>query len=72
MAKSAQQPVKAIPTRACFVAEMQPLATTPQPRHKLHYGIGPVLQNAVMSHLSASSIVGNRHRSRRFVHIKST
>ena len=71
MAKSAQQPVKAIPARPRLVAEVQPLATTPKPCRKLDHNVSPVLDYAVMSHLTAPPLIGNRNRYRRFVHIKS-
>jgi hypothetical protein len=64
MAKPAQQPMKAIATRASFIAEAQSLSAMPEPCRKLDHNVSAVLDHAAMSHLTASTFLGDCDRDR--------
>jgi hypothetical protein len=64
MAKPAQQPMKAIATRAGFIAEAQSLSATPEPSRKLDRNVSAVLDHAIMSHLTTSTFLGDWDRDR--------
>lgn len=57
MAKSAQQPVKPIPTRAGLVAEMQPLATAPKPCCELDHNVS-VQRDSKVGRLATRRMAG--------------
>jgi hypothetical protein len=56
--------MKAIATRAGFIAEAQSLSATPEPSRKLDRNVSAVLDHAIMSHLTTSTFLGDWDRDR--------